>query len=78
MPLRFLRRGIFYRFADFFPDLSFLSFVVTSCAVPMGEAITREAGNDVEVGVENDLASWSVVVHFNIDAIGIKRAFNRN
>ena len=41
--------------------------------MPMFEAVTLKAGDDVEVGVEDDLAGDGVVVHFDVDAVGIHR-----
>jgi len=51
------------------------ALVVSACAVPVGEAVTREAGDDVEMGMENNLPGYGVVVHFNIDTVGVECGF---
>lgn len=46
--------------------------------MPVGEAVAQEAGDDVDVRVENDLACGGVVVHLNVDSVGIERSFYRS
>lgn len=60
---------------DFLCHFRVLALVVIAGAVPMSETIALKAGEDVEVGVENDLASDGVIVHFDVDAIGAERTF---
>ena len=55
---------------DFMGDFNCFTVAVVARSVPVGEAVTREAGDDVEVGVENDLAGNGLVVHFDVDAVG--------
>ena len=60
---------------NFLCYLESLTFVVATGALPVGKAVVREAGDDVEVGVKNNLAGYGLVVHFDVDAIGANRLF---
>jgi len=55
---------------DIMCDFSCFTVAVVARAVPVGEAVAGEAGDDVEVGMENDLACDGLVVHFDVDAVG--------
>ena len=55
---------------DFLCYVSVLASIVISRPMPVPKPITIKAGDDVEVGVEDDLAGDGVVVHFYVDAVG--------
>lgn len=50
-------------------------FAVVARAAPVSETVALKAGDDVEVGMEDDLAGDEFVVHFNVDAVSTNRFF---
>ena len=75
LPTNYLIEGSLKNRRNFVRNFGSFVFAIVARATPMGEAVAMETGDDVEVGVKNNLTGDGLVVHFDIDAVGSNRLF---